>query len=115
MNSEKRDISLVANFVLDILHYDIETIETLLNHLNDSEAIGWRKFWRHDFTRADVLPALEELLAGELVQALVYNENAKQLERVPRERVSISEEANSLWFAITNKGRKVWEAWTPPD
>ncbi len=111
-NAENR--SKLKAFVIDILHYDIESMQTLLNHLNEREVIGWRKFWPRDFTKEEIIPVLEELINDHFIETLQYNGTTVRLEKVDMRGSVIKDLADSLWFRLADKGYDAWKKWSPP-
>ena len=107
----KRALSM---FILDVMrHDDAENISSIVNMLNDdSGSIGWREFWLHDFTREEVLWAMNELIAQKFVQPL--REGTARMERVDARTVNLQKKSDDLWFALTKAGRQAWQKWIPP-
>ena len=104
----------LREFIIDILHYDIESVQTLISHLNLSIPIGWRRFWPHNFTEQEVLPALKDLIRENLVQVLQLSEVTRQLEAVDGDPMISLNDPNSLWFNLTHEGYLKWREWIPP-
>jgi hypothetical protein len=101
-------------FVLDVLRHDaIEQVSSIVRLLNDTTCIGWRQFWPHDFSVREVIPALLELEGGGFVRALREAEEEDQLVPLPCGTLDASQ-AEEVWFALTEKGRRLWEGWKPP-
>jgi hypothetical protein len=102
-------------FVLDVLRHDAaEQLSSILNLLNNDGCIGWRAYWPHDFTAVEVAPALEELLRAGWVTALREDKSDGELVPVDWRALDTRRDQESLWFALTPQGRKVWEGWDPP-
>ncbi len=107
----KRALSM---FILDVMrHDDAESILSIVNMLNDdSGSIGWREFWLHDFTREEVIWAMEELIAQKMIQPL--REDAARFELVETRSANFQKDSDDLWFALTKTGKQAWQKWTPP-
>jgi len=103
----------ILMFVLDVLQYDIEPIESILNLLNDDGCIGWRHRWPADFSAQDVLPALKDLAKQQLVDIYEKNEDDSELVPVDRTKIDIDSRGNEYWFLLTKAGREMWEEWEP--
>ncbi len=103
-------------FILDILHYDYESIPHLIHGLN-GDALGWRDFWHRDFSLDDVLPRLESLLSEGLVMA--FREDGETGNVMPSVEVQKLGETqgdyHDLWFGLTNKGWQKWYEWELPE
>ncbi len=113
ISSGNQNDSLMGMFVLDVLRYDVETVSSIINLLNNRGSIGWRSYWAHDFTEEEVVSALENLVPKGLVECLSYGETLKELVAVEGPE-KIGNNVDSLWFALTTSGYRVWEQWTPP-
>jgi hypothetical protein len=98
-------------FVLDVLRYDVEQVVNILALLNSDGCIGWRAFWARDFTEQDVVPVLRELASNGLVEVLSETDQAELRPAVGTIELGGD---TKLWFAITDKGRRAWEAWEDP-
>jgi hypothetical protein len=107
----KRALSM---FILDVMRYDdAENVSAIVAMLNDqSGSIGWREYWLHDFTREEVIWAMEELIAQKMVQAL--REDAARVELVETRNVNLNKDSDELWFALTKAGEQAWQKWIPP-
>jgi hypothetical protein len=102
-------------FILDVLrHDDIEPMSSILKLMNNDGCIGWREFWPSDFTPDDVIPALEALVRAGYVSAWREQESVDDLLPVSVDRLDIKRDQESLWFALTEKGRALWNHWEPP-
>ena len=101
-------------FILDVLRYDIEPLESILKLLNNDSCVGWRQFWPRDFTGAEIVPALKELIEKGYVD--VYEMSADERELVPTDmaRLSLEDSAGNYWYLLTDLGRRVWNEWQPP-
>jgi hypothetical protein len=102
--------------VLDVLRHDvIEDMHGILNLINNDGCIGWREFWPHDFTEAEVLEALRELDAEGFVQTLRESEkHGGGFVALARQSAELRDNAPGLWFHLTPAGRRRWETWNPP-
>ena len=98
-------------FILDVLRYDIEKVDNILNLLNDEGCVGWRVFWNRDFNRDEVVAALEQLARFKLVNVLREHSAALVPTDFPENFLQV---ADSLWFQLNGHGRHAWERWTPP-
>jgi hypothetical protein len=98
-------------FILDVLKYDIEPLESILNLLNDRDGIGWRNFWPRDFLSDEVLSALAELIKGGMVKVLRYDELETSLVDSVDYRANLFQHPEQFWFALTDKGTKTLENW----
>ena len=108
----ERDFGQLRMFILDVLrHDDIESLSSVLNMLNNPGCIGWRVFWPDDFTANEVVPELRGLATEGLIKARQETGDGDQLVPISPEQISQDE---SIWFALTDRGREMWDAWTPP-
>lgn len=102
-------------FILDVLrHDDIEQLSSILKLMNNDACIGWREFWPHDFTPQEVIPALEDLVRAGYVTAWCEEESVDELSQITVDRLDVNRDKESLWFALTDKGRRLWNQWEPP-
>ncbi len=101
-------------FILDVLRYDVESVETIVKLLNNPGSIGWRNIWPHDFTADEVTYALLGLATDGMVAALQEHDGPPRLEAASPAILQQAAEVGSLWFALTAKGRQAWEDWEPP-
>lgn len=100
-------------FVVDVLKHDIEPLPSVIKMLNNEGSIGWRHFWPHDFTQAEVDGALVELVRRKWVEVLEYSQSANQLDLTER-AANFSAEPLRFWFRLTDDGKQAWENWQPP-
>jgi hypothetical protein len=99
--------------VVDVLRHDIENVSSTVNLLNNRGSIGWREFSRRDFSEADGIGALKELVKLEMVRVLKEDERTHQLS--PWHKIDVDDrDIQSLWFELTRKARQTWDRWTPP-
>jgi hypothetical protein len=112
-DNKDTEISQMAMFVIDVLRYDIETTSSILKLLNDRGSIGWRFAWSKDFTEAEVIQALKELVRKGLVKLLLQDEAIKELVPVSETEV-IWDNVDSLWFKLTKNGWQTWNQWDDP-
>jgi hypothetical protein len=102
-------------FILDVLRHDqIEQVPSILNMLNNDGCIGWRDCWPHDFTAEEVIPALERLISEGSIEALREDKSGNEVIPVPVENPDVQQEVDTMWFALTPKGRARWNEWKPP-
>lgn len=101
-------------FVLDVLRYDIEQLDSIVKLLNDDSCVGWRMFWPRDFTAADVMDALPGLIAEKRVDVFELSNDGGELVPVDMSRLNLKGKAASYWFLLTERGRAAWDAWEPP-
>jgi hypothetical protein len=105
---------LLAMFVLDVMRYDeVESVDGILQLINNTTNIGWRTAWPHDFTEEEIIKGLEVLLAKRMIRPLTYDEQSKEIidwrgPGLPPLKLT------DMWFRITELGWKEWEHWTPP-
>ena len=98
-------------FVLDVLRYDIEKVDGILELLNNRGCIGWRVFWERDFNRDEVVSALEELVQRKMV--CVLREQSMELVKCDPPK-NFADMADYLWFKIRKRGLEAWNEWIPP-
>ena len=97
-------------FILDVLRYDIEQISNIVSLLNNTGSVGWRVFSSQDFEPVEVYEALRGLIASGLVG--VYIDLPENEEIVPYDgEIATFAETHNLWFRLTSKGWKAWDAW----
>ncbi len=102
-------------FILDVLRHDVvEQIPSILNLLNDDGGVGWRDCWPSDFVADEIVPALERLVREGLVRVLREQESGNDLLPVNLQQLDVKRDQGSLWFELTDAGRKVWDQWIPP-
>jgi hypothetical protein len=95
----------VRYLVLDALQDDIEEVPNVMRMLAE-----WRTEVEAEFTRADVVAALRDLLDQDLVAA--YEESAERPELVHVGNPTMTDEAmERYWFQPTAKGTAAWKAW----
>jgi hypothetical protein len=100
-------------FILDVMRHDeIENVPAIVNMLNDFETIGWRDHWPEDFTSSEVVGGIRELLSLKLIRALVYDGEAGRL--IDSQTPVDIEDAENVWFRITELGWQVLAQWDPP-
>ena len=97
-------------FVIDVLRYDIEDLAAVLRMLNNSGPMGWRKFWPHDFTREEVLEALDRLVSRGLAKPIEYDPVRRELVDVDR-HVDVQEESSLLWYKVEQSALDLWKEW----
>jgi hypothetical protein len=106
-------------FILDVLKYDIENVESILKLLNDRDGIGWRFAWPHDFDKQEVVCGLQNLLRMELIQALTFDDSDEALIEAKDKGAGLPENPEAYWFALTEIGRHALASWTdypmPPE
>ena len=98
-------------FVIDVLRYDMENIEYLVQLLNSDGCVGWRFAWAREFTQADVVGAIERLLDIGMVQCYIERPDALRAVEPP---VDMSRDRDALWFELTPAGWAAGERWDPP-
>ena len=96
-------------FVLDVLKHGEFQLPTLLDVVNETETLGWRALWPRDFNTSDLIPALEQLARDGLVAVLDFD-----MRRVSSDDIDVFRDQSSLWFGLSEKGRRALRAWTPP-
>lgn len=109
----KKNSELLEMFVLDVLRYDYESIDSIIKLLNDSEGVGWREFWPTDFSTEELIPALESLVKKEHVKPFYFDQTTQSLEKF--DHPCFIEVVEQVWFGLTEEGRQHWEAWSPPE
>jgi hypothetical protein len=102
-------------FVADMLMDGHDTLQGILDLLNDRSIISWRDAVTRDFTWADVVSAVEELLRDGLVDLWRDDHGLVEVEN-DREVVLRSAEEGSerLWVRLTPEGRRAVEEWEKP-
>ena len=100
-------------FVVDVLRYDIEDVDAILRMLNSTSCVGWRKFWPHDFTRDEVLGALDRLVSRGVAKPLVENPLKNELEEVTHP-VDVRNEGGRYSYIIKQSPLNFWNEWNPP-
>ena len=108
---KKVDLSM---FVLDVLRYDIEQVDSIVRLLNDDGCIGWRHLWPMDFTTKDIQPKLKELVQKRLVDVYKRNHGNSELVPVEFDSIDVDTNLNEYWYRLTDAGREVWDRWKPP-
>ena len=73
MNRAVDRAAKLSVFVIDVLRCDIESMQTLISHLN-GPVIGWRSSWHHDLAEEEIFPVLEELVHKDLVEVFQFSE-----------------------------------------
>lgn len=106
---EDRDCRM---FVLDVLKYDIEQIESILNLLNDDTGIGYRPFWGRPFETAEVTKWLAELADSALVE--ICHERDGYLVPVDDNPDLNENTVGDYWFRLMRRGEEALERWDPP-
>ena len=105
----------MSMFILDVLRHDVvEQIPSILNLLNDDGGVGWRDRWPQDFTADEIVPTLEKLVRAGLVGALREQQSGNDLSPVNVQELDVGRDQDSLWFELTDEGRRVWDRWEPP-
>jgi hypothetical protein len=100
-------------FVLDVLQHDVaEQVPSILRLLNNSDCIGWREFWPHDFTEDEVFVALKTLIDDGLVT--IYNESPTNAELLESKVSAVDLSCESIWFGCSKQGKIIWDEWIPP-
>ena len=98
--------------VLDSIADDLESLEIILNRVNDPQS-GWRELHGNtEFTRDEILAALFRLVRDGLAEACSYSERDRALVSLGP-RVLPSGELDEHWFVITPHGRMAHAAWEP--
>ena len=98
-------------YVLDVLRYDVEQVESIVRLLND-RSIGWVEFNERAFTEKDVVDKLMLLVESELV--VVLYEEGGWLVECPGDFEGLKKSPNRFWYKMTEKGRAVYDEWEPP-
>lgn len=109
--AERSSFDDLLMFVIDVLRYDMENIEYLVQLLNNEGSIGWRFAWPREYTQADVVGAIERLLDIGMVQCYIERPDALRAVEPP---VDMSGDRDALWFELTPAGWAAWERWDPP-
>jgi hypothetical protein len=100
-------------FVIDVLRHDIEDLDAVLRMLNNTGLLGWRKFWPRDFTREEVLEALDRLVSRGLAKPLEYDPVKRELVTLDRP-VDVRREGGSLWYTLEQSALDLWNEWKSP-
>lgn len=111
---QSRNESELSMFVLDVLRYDIEQIDSIIKLLNDSGCIGWRHCWPRDFAVPEVVSELKSLVRKRLVDVYESNSDESELVAVDWGEIDVDAHATEYWYLLTDRGRKVWDSWEPP-
>ena len=104
--------SQLGYFVLDVLQYDVERMDSILGMLNARSDMGWRALSDRDFSAPEVREVLEHLAGSGLV--IPYADlGGEQLLPVDTERAErMSDE--ELWWLLSVEGEKVLDEWWHP-
>ena len=96
-------------FVLDVLQYDIEQMDSILSMLNARSDMGWRDLSDRDYTTPEVREVLEHLAGGGLV--IPYADlGGEQLLPVDKERAKRMSDKD-LWWLLSVEGEKKLDGW----
>ena len=101
----------IRMLVLDVLKYDMENLDGIVQLLNDRTGIGWRNFWDRDFAQEEVVSALHDLVHGKLVSVLREESGVLVSFDAPEHFADV---VGSLWFKIRENGLEALNRWTPP-
>ena len=113
-NNVKNSSADLSMFILDVLRYDIEPMDSIIKLLNDDGCIGWRHLWSRDFTISDVLPELKKLLQMQFLDIYELDDSNTELIPVEPNEINIDERGDEYWYLITDTGQKAWKDWEPP-
>jgi hypothetical protein len=98
-------------FLLDVLQFGMQPLQNIQKLLANTTGVGWRLFWSHDFTDAEVIRTLRSLIeSGDVV--LWTFDQAGDLKR--KDLNELDSPIEDAWFERTDAGRKRVEAWEPP-
>lgn len=112
---DKKMDDQLTMFIVDVMRHDeVENVDGILQLINNSTNIGWRRAWPHDFTEEEVVYGLRLLLERKLVRPLIYSEETNQIVDW-RGRGLPTLDIKNLWFRITELGWNAWERWQPPE
>jgi len=101
-------------FVIDVLKYDWESLDTMLDLINSESNFGWKVFWPQDFTRDEVERTIRHLLTNDLLTTRKGNHENR--EREPFEVINPeTQDFTDLWFAPNEAGWRAWITWDPPN
>lgn len=98
---------------MDVLRHDIEDAVALLRMLNNTGPLGWTKFSSRDFSREDVIAALERLVKAGMAKPLEYDPATRELVDVNRP-VDVCKEGNALWYKLDDSALALWNEWKSP-
>jgi hypothetical protein len=110
---QRSSVDDLMMFVIDVLRYDMETVDFVVQLLNNEGCIGWRFAWARDFTESDVMEALKRLVDIGMVQCYVEPPAGRQFQ-VVKSPVDLSRGHEHFWFELTAAGWAAWERWSPP-
>jgi hypothetical protein len=96
-------------FVLDVLHYDIERMSSILGMLNATSDMGWRNSSNRNFSVLEVREVLHYLAGGGLL--IPYADlGAQQLVPIDRESSKRTSD-EELWWLLSAEGEKALDEW----
>ena len=102
-------------FIIDVLRYDVgETVQGILELINDDTNIGWRRCWPHDFTEGEVLAGLKVLSEKKLVRPLFDDPITNHLVDWD-DPLDFNGPLDKFRFRITELGWTRWNKWNPPE
>ncbi len=114
-NFKSVEASKLMELVLKTLCDDLESLPTLLDHLNRARVFGEPRFRNHTFTQREILQAMEDLVNREMVKVLRYSATTRQLEDLDARTIAIRDHIDELWFELTDKGHAACQEWLPRD
>ncbi len=114
LDKQREDKVDLSMFVLDVLRYDIEQIDSIIKLLNDDGCIGWRHRRAFDFTVQEVATELKKLVQEKLVETYGRSSDNSELLPVDCDNIDVDAKVNEYWYLITNLGRETWNDWEPP-
>jgi hypothetical protein len=96
-------------FVLDVLQYDTEQMNSILGMLNARSDMGWRDSTDRDFTAPEVREVLHYLAGGGLL--IPYADlGGEQLVPIDGESAKRMSDGH-LWWLLSAEGEKVLDEW----
>lgn len=98
----------VADCLLDD---DVESLELIMQALNDEDEAGWRVARGQEFTVDEVRAALLALAAAGQVTPCAEQAPDFRLQPVPGREIGVKIPWESLWFHLEPKGRKMFTQW----
>lgn len=103
--------SQLPMFLLDVLQFGMQPFARIQKLMANTTGVGWRLFWPHDFTDAELLGCLRDLLESGDAVLWAFDDAGDLKQTTLDELRGPLEEA---WFERTESGRQRIEAWQPP-
>lgn len=94
-----------------LLDDEAESLELILQAINDEDSASWRSARREKFSVEEVQEALRALIQSGLVTALAEQPPTYELQTVALPDVGASVLWSSLWFHLCPAGRQAFTDW----